>query len=93
MYTDSIRNFIRRIHPQRPVPALLTGTNICRFLLHVHPYQHRPSTLRECARFQSFPDGYILPASLSLASRLLGEAVPLGMGSAFARTIWEAINP
>ena len=39
------------------------------------------------ARFQSFPDCYVLPHKLKRAYRLLGEAIPFGLGSAFARLI------
>ena len=79
--------FIRRLHRNRPVSTVLTGVKIKGVLRHCHPWLNRPSSVREIARFQSFPDRYVLPHKLKSAYRLLGEAVPLGMGSAFARQI------
>lgn len=38
--------------------------------------EHYRTTARHQARFQSFPDGYQLPESNSLACRIIGNAVP-----------------
>lgn len=42
----------------------------------VHPQQDRGLTLREAARLQSFPDGYIFTGSNDQMFRQVGEAVP-----------------
>ena len=41
-----------------------------------HPEQNRGLTIREVARLQSFPDGYLWNGSLGDAFKQIGEAVP-----------------
>jgi len=96
MYPDpGQRNFIRRLHRHRVVPAVLTGVKMQRMLIHCHPWLDRPSTVRECARFQGFPDEFQFPRellSLTLAHRGIGNAVPIPMAEAFVREIMCAIR-
>jgi len=43
---------------------------------YLHPYQHRPITHREAARFQSFPDSFKFTGSKIEIARQIGNAVP-----------------
>lgn len=86
------QRFIRRLHRDRPVPTVLTGVLIKNKLVHVHPWLNRPGTVREMARFQGFPDEFILPPNLLEAYRMIGEAVPIPMGLAFARVVMRALK-
>ena len=84
---------IRRLHRHRPVSTVLTGVNIKRLLRHVHPWLDRPSTVRECARFQGFPDEFRFPVSmlkLADAYRGIGNAVPPPVAAAFGRLVRKA---
>ena len=47
-------------------------------------------TPRALARFQSFPDWYVLPDKASLACRIIGNAVPPLMYAAVARSVSNA---
>lgn len=42
----------------------------------IHPHEHRPLTLRECARLQSFPDHYEFVGNSASIAQQIGNAVP-----------------
>ena len=57
-----------------------------------HPEQNRAISLREAAILQSFPRNYAFiphdgPVSLRILGRLIGNAVPVELGRAIARSI------
>ena len=52
-----------------------------------HPEQDRGLTIREVARLQSFPDGYLWNGSLGDAFKQIGEAVPPLLALAIATQI------
>lgn len=43
---------------------------------YLHPEEHRPITIREAARIQTFPDDYIITGSNVQAAKQIGNAVP-----------------
>lgn len=61
-----------------------------------HPEQDRGLTMREAARLQSFPDGYLWNGSLGDIFKQIGEAVPpllaLAIATQIALTIKEQEN-
>lgn len=63
---------IKRLRWDEPAKAI-TGGAITEFL---HPTEHRPLTLRECARIQTFPDEFTFWGSLSEQIQSIGNAVP-----------------
>jgi DNA (cytosine-5)-methyltransferase 1 len=66
---------IRRLRPDEPSKAI-TGGARSEFL---HPFEHRPLTMRECARLQTFPDDFEFRGSPSDQGQLIGNAVPPGL--------------
>lgn len=42
----------------------------------IHPHEHRPLTIRECARIQTFPDHYQFHGNVSSVTQQIGNAVP-----------------
>jgi len=57
-----------------------------------HPEQDRALSLREAAILQSFPEDYVFvapdaPVRLKVVGRLIGNAVPVALGSAIAESI------
>lgn len=55
-------------------PALtITSASSTEF---IHPTEHRPLTLRECARIQSFPDWYEFCGSWNAIATQIGNAIP-----------------
>ena len=56
-------------------------------LSHIHPRQVRSITPREAARIQSFPDDFRFCGSRTQQFKQVGNAVPVMLSSALARSI------
>jgi len=85
------RGFFRRLNWDSPAPTLVTspsqmGTCIC------HPDEDRPLTVREYARIQGFPDDWEFVGSTSQKYRMIGEAVPVGLAKAIAKTVATSLS-
>jgi len=63
---------IKRLKLDEPSKAI-TGGACAEFL---HPTEHRPLTIRECARLQTFPDEFTFLGNASEQIQLIGNAVP-----------------
>ena len=59
---------------------------------HIHPEQHRTVSIREAARFQSFPDDFRFFGNMGERFRQIGNAVPPLMAYGIAEFIREAIQ-
>lgn len=63
-----------------------------------HPTQNRAISLREAARFQTFPDSYVFvdpkkeEITLNKIAKFIGNAVPVRLGSVIGKSIKEHIN-
>lgn len=86
-----------RMEWDKPAPTITTqcfGFGNGRF---GHPEQDRAISLREAAILQSFPRNYtFVPSdcdvSFKVLGRLIGNAVPVNLGSAIARSIIRHLN-
>lgn len=79
-----------------PSPTVLTNFYNPRYFLH--PQENRPFSLRECARLQTFPDGFVITGedtgiSLVDGYRLVGNAVPPLMSQHLASSVLEYLQP
>lgn len=74
---------VRRLRADEPSKAV-TGGARAEFL---HPQEHRPLTLRECARLQTFPDQFNFCGTVSQQSQLIGNAVPPLLAQAIAESL------
>ena len=54
---------------------------------HIHPVEPRGISVREAARLQSFPDGFLFQCSMGDAFKQIGNAVPPLLAGAIARQI------
>jgi DNA (cytosine-5)-methyltransferase 1 len=61
---------------------------------YLHPKEHRPITVREAARFMSFPDDFELPTDQSMTSisKQVGNAVPPLLARHLAKTLAKHIE-
>jgi DNA (cytosine-5)-methyltransferase 1 len=74
---------VRRLNFDEPCKAI-TGGAQNEFL---HPEEHRPLTVRECARVQSFADSFRFLGKRSERLQLIGNAVPPLLASTVARQL------
>jgi DNA (cytosine-5)-methyltransferase 1 len=78
--------FLRRLAYDKPSPTLLTLPNMPATDL-AHPTEDRPLSIEEYACIQEFPKNFKLCGDLTEQYRQLGNAVPLKLGEAVAKTI------
>lgn len=74
---------IRRLRGDEPSKAI-TGGARSEFL---HPFDHRPLTIREGARLQTFPDEFTFSGTASDQAQLIGNAVPPRLANVIATSI------
>ena len=84
-----------RMRWDEPAPTITTQCTTLGTGRFGHPDQHRAISLREAARFQTFPDSYEFARAenlkISIAARHIGNAVPVRLGQAIAVSIKEHI--
>ena len=78
--------FFRRVSFSRPSPTLVTdptmpATDLC------HPTENRPLSVEEYSRIQGFPDDWNICGPINEQYKQIGNAVPIKLGEAIARTI------
>ncbi len=59
--------------------------------IHYDSAQARTISVREAARLQSFPDGFVFCGAMNAAFRQIGNAVPPLLAQAVASTIAETL--
>ncbi|ESX02332.1 DNA cytosine methyltransferase [Mesorhizobium sp. M0179] len=60
--------------------------------IHYDSTQKRTVSVREAARLQSFPDGFVFAGAMNAAFRQIGNAVPPLLGLAVARVLKEQLT-
>lgn len=59
---------------------------------YLHPQAHRPITIREAARLQTFPDSYVFVGSNVQAAKQIGNAVPICLAFEIGKELLQFIN-
>lgn len=67
---------VDRLDPSLPSKTVIAGGENGGGRSHLHPYYPRTTSPRECARFQTFPDDYLLCGTMSRQFTQVGNAVP-----------------
>jgi DNA (cytosine-5)-methyltransferase 1 len=80
-----------RINPMEPAPTMTTACINPSKGRFVHPTRHHGITVRQAARFQTFPDEFIFEGGLMAAGEQIGNAVPVVLGKALLLHIKRAI--
>ena len=82
---------IARDQPVRTVMAHLSKDGYSH--IHYDNTQARTISVREAARLQSFPDGFVFAGAMNQAFRQIGNAVPPLMARVIAEEIMRTIQP
>ena len=59
---------------------------------HIHPYEPRGISVREAARLQSFPDGFMFQCNMGDAFKQIGNAVPPLLAKGIAVQLYKAFS-
>ncbi|GAB2527868.1 DNA cytosine methyltransferase [Simplicispira piscis] len=82
-----------KLRPDAPVRTLMAHLGKDSYShIHFDSQQARPITVREAARLQSFPDGFVFKGSMNPAFKQIGNAVPPLFAYAIARGIRECLG-
>lgn len=82
--------FYRRLTWFEPSPTLVTSPAM-KATMMVHPWEDRPLSVGEYLRIQGFPDSWRVVVSVQSAYRLFGEAVPVPLARAVAKSVRDHI--
>ena len=86
---------MRRIRGDEPAPTMVAHLAKDGYMF-VHPDEHRTISVREAARFQSFPDCFDFSAggvnSISDQFRQIGNAVPPLLSEALGKELIKALG-
>ncbi|MGP9825810.1 DNA cytosine methyltransferase [Ectopseudomonas khazarica] len=81
-----------RINPAKPAPTMTTACINPSKGRFVHPTENHGITLRQAARFQTFPDDFVFSGGLMAAGEQIGNAVPVDLATAIIKKIYEALT-
>lgn len=83
----------RKLEADRPARTLMAHLGKDSYShIHYDSDQARTISVREAARLQSFPDGFVFDGTMNPAFRQIGNAVPPLLGSALASNILDALR-
>ena len=83
----------RKMWPDAPARTLMAHLGKDGYShIHYDCQQARTISVREAARLQSFPDGFVFCGTMNPAFRQIGNAVPPLMANALAETMMAAIT-
>ena len=91
--TNKFPNKWRKISRDQPVRTIMAHLSKDGYShIHYDSAQARTISVREAARLQSFPDGFVFGGAMNLAFRQIGNAVPPLMAKAIAAEILRTIR-
>lgn len=83
--------FLRRLSYSRPSPTLVTNPTMPATDL-AHPTEDRPLSVEEYSCIQGFPSNWKICGPILEQYKQIGNAVPIKLGEAIARTIIDDMN-
>jgi len=82
---------MRRIRWHEPAPTVVAHMSKDGYMF-IHPFHDRTITVREAARFQSFPDSFEFSGSMTSQFRQVGNAVPPLLAKKLGESVLESIK-
>lgn len=90
---DKFPNKWRKMEPDFPARTLMAHLGKDSYShIHYDSEQARTISVREAARLQSFPDGFVFQGPMNPAFKQIGNAVPPRMAFAIAATMMSQLN-
>lgn len=83
--------FFRRLAWRKPSPSLTTNP-VSKATMLCHPVELRPLSIKEYMAIQQFPKRWKVAGSITQKYRQIGNAVPVGLGSAIGNVIQVAMR-
>lgn len=83
--------FLRRLSYSRPSPTLVTNPTMPATDL-AHPTEDRPLSVEEYKSIQEFPESWKVCGGILNQYKQIGNAVPVKLGEAIAKTIIDDMN-
>ena len=81
----------QKLQSDKPSHTLVAHLSVDTYS-HIHPKEPRGISVREAARLQSFPDGFLFQCSMGDAFKQIGNAVPPLLSKAVAHQIKTAFQ-
>ncbi len=82
----------RKMERDKPARTLLAHLGKDSYThIHYDSRQARPISVREAARLQSFPDGFVFSGTMNPAFRQIGNAVPPMLAQAVAQVVYDLL--
>ena len=88
---EGFQDKMRRIRWDKPSPTIVAHLAKDGYMF-IHPWLDRTITVREAARFQSFPDQFQFQGSMASQFRQVGNAVPPLLAEALGRAIIKSLS-
>jgi len=82
--TSGSTDVFGRMRWDEPAPTIRTEFFKPEKGRYLHPQAHRPITIREAARLQTFPDGFVFVGSNVQVAKQIGNAVPVNLAERIA---------
>lgn len=80
-----------RLNEDAPSHTLVAHLSVDTYS-HIHPVEPRGISVREAARLQSFPDGFLFQNNMGDAYKQIGNAVPPLLSLAIARAVKKTLQ-
>ena len=90
---DEIRRR-NRLDPARPSYTIFVGGELGKLQArtHIHPYEDRELTPRECAVIHGFPDSWEFEGNLDFALLQVANSVPVPLGNQMAKHLIDFLD-
>ena len=90
---DKFPNKWRKMEPDQPARTLMAHLGKDSYShIHYDSQQARTISVREAARLQSFPDGFVFTGTMNPAFKQIGNAVPPLLANAVARAMFATLT-
>ena len=89
--SKNFKDKMRRIRWNEPAPTVVAHMAKDGYMF-IHPFHNRTITVREAARFQSFPDSFEFSGSMTSQFRQVGNAVPPLLAKRLGEAVLRAMK-